>query len=157
MLGQPVVLLIDDDAAFRETFETVLRQAGFDARTAATGEEGLALASSLELDLLLIDLGLPDMDGMQVVTILEHGGLHLPFAIVSGHNDTKTTVEAMRRGALDVISKPWWIEEMSPRVQALVTAGRSGPSPWRHPRRRRPAVPHWPSQGRWSSSGLSGP
>jgi DNA-binding response OmpR family regulator len=137
MPSQPSVLVIDDDLGTRETFERVLRLAGLAATAAASGEEGVRLAQSLRPDLLLIDLCMPEMGGIDVIKTLHQGGHYAPFILMSHWNDTPTTVEAMQLGAADVLDKSRNIDELVAAIRAalarrpptLMTVG-GWPTPW---------------------------
>jgi CheY-like chemotaxis protein len=107
-----LILIIDDDAGTRENFEWALRPLGFGVRTARCGAEGIRIAQSDAFDLLLVDFGLPDMHGTDLIRRLQIGIGAPPFVLISAFLTTAITVDAMRLGALDVLEKPIWIDDL---------------------------------------------
>jgi two-component system nitrogen regulation response regulator NtrX len=101
------VLVIDDEAAIRDSLRMTLEYAGFEVQGAATGQEGLALAERDAPDLVLLDIKMPGMDGMDVLTRLRGMNETLPVIMISGHGTTGTAVEAIKKGALDFLDKPF--------------------------------------------------
>ena len=99
------LLLMDDDDVFRKTTATRLRHLGYEVREASGGEEALG-AVSADLDLVLLDLGLPDRDGVEVLGVLSSAWPELPLLVVSGAEEVGTAVEALRGGAWDYLLKP---------------------------------------------------
>ena len=100
------VLVIDDDRSTLEGFAGVLRYGGFDVATAETGREGLSAVQRHRPDLVLADLGLPDLSGVDVLLELRAGRIGVPLVIVTGFGSTRVAVEAIRAGACDVVEKP---------------------------------------------------
>jgi len=107
------VLVIEDDATGRETLAEALSERGYDVRTAADGAAGLALMDAEHVDLVITDLMLPGVDGMQV---LERAAPHCPVILVTAYGTVDTAVQAMKRGAFDFVTKPVHL----PHVYALV-------------------------------------
>src|SRR5437773_6840302 len=101
------ILVIDDEAAIRDSLRMTLEYEGYEFIAAATGQEGLALAEREAPDLVLLDIKMPGMDGMEVLgrlrTLLEG----VPVIMISGHGTTSTAVEAIKRGAADFLDKPF--------------------------------------------------
>jgi FixJ family two-component response regulator len=100
------VLVIDDDRSTLEGFAGVLRYGGFDVATAETGREGLSAVQRHRPDLVLADLGLPDLSGVDVLRELRAGRIGVPLVIVTGYGSTRLAVEAIRAGACDFVEKP---------------------------------------------------
>jgi two-component system nitrogen regulation response regulator NtrX len=112
------ILVIDDDSAIRDSLKMTLEYAGFDFVAAATGQEGLALAEREAPDIVLLDIKMPGMDGMEVLSRLRQMSETTPVVMISGHGTTSTAVEAIKRGAVDFLDKPF---ESTERL--LVTIG----------------------------------
>ena len=112
------ILVIDDDAAIRDSLRMTLEYNGYDFVGAATGPEGLALAEREAPDLVLLDIKMPGMDGMDVLSRLRSMDETVPVVMISGHGTTSTAVEAIKRGATDFLDKPF---ESTDRL--LVTIG----------------------------------
>jgi len=101
------ILVIDDEAAIRDSLRMTLEYAGYDFSGAATGQEGLALAERDAPDLVLLDIKMPGMDGMDVLTRLRSMNESIPVVMISGHGTTATAVDAIKRGAIDFLDKPF--------------------------------------------------
>ncbi len=101
------ILVIDDEAAIRDSLRMTLEYAGFDFVGAATGQEGLAIAERDAIDAVLLDIKMPGMDGMDVLGRLRGMNETLPIIMISGHGTTATAVEAIRKGAVDFLDKPF--------------------------------------------------
>ncbi len=112
------ILVIDDDAPIRDSLRMTLEYNGYDFVGAATGPEGLVLAERDAPDLVLLDIKMPGMDGMDVLTRLRSMDETMPVIMISGHGTTSTAVEAIKRGATDFLDKPF---ESTDRL--LVTIG----------------------------------
>jgi FixJ family two-component response regulator len=100
------LLLVDDDDAVRGAFRRVLERAGFKVLEAARGEAGLALCREHDPGVVLLDLRMPEMDGLEVLTRLVSEHPETPVIVVSGHGTMIDAVEALRRGAWDFVAKP---------------------------------------------------
>jgi two-component system nitrogen regulation response regulator NtrX len=101
------VLVIDDEAAIRDSLRMTLEYAGYEFSGAATGQEGLALAERDAPDVVLLDIKMPGMDGMDVLTRLRAMNETTPVIMISGHGTTGTAVEAIKKGAVDFLDKPF--------------------------------------------------
>ncbi|MDD8026812.1 MAG: sigma-54 dependent transcriptional regulator [Acidobacteriota bacterium] len=100
------ILIIDDDALIRKTLAAHLAKQGFEVRTAEDGESGLAQAAEGVPDLVLCDIRLPDIDGLEVLRRLKEAGNQAAVVIMTAYDDMKTTVEAVKRGAFEYLVKP---------------------------------------------------
>ena len=100
------ILVVDDDEAIRRSLEKILRYEGYEVVPAANGSQGLNLALQESPDLILLDIKMPRMDGMEVLAALFDQGTHAPVIMISGHGNIATAVEATRLGAFDFIEKP---------------------------------------------------
>src|SRR6516225_5168026 len=106
-MPKPRILVIDDDAGIREQMKMTLGYDGYDVSGAATGQEGLALVERELPDLVLLDVKMPGMDGLEVLDRLRSMNDALPVVVVSGHGTISTAVEATKKGAFDFIEKPF--------------------------------------------------
>ncbi|WP_053615135.1 response regulator [Nocardiopsis sp. NRRL B-16309] len=119
------ILVVDDDPAIRATLEVNLRARGYASDMAATGEQALQLAARHHPDLVLLDLGLPGMDGLDVVRGLR-GWSAVPIVVLSGRDTETTKVQALDLGADDYVTKPFGMDELFARLRAAVR--RSAPA-----------------------------
>jgi len=103
---KPRVLVIDDDAAIRDTMRMTLEYAGFECLTAASGTEGLAMAERESPDVVFLDIKMPGIDGLEVLGRLRAQNETLPVVMVSAHGSTTAALEAGRLGAFRFIEKP---------------------------------------------------
>jgi two-component system nitrogen regulation response regulator NtrX len=101
------ILVIDDEAAIRDSLRMTLEYEGYECLLAATGQEGLTLAERDSPDLVLLDVKMPGMDGIEVLERLRAMNEALPVIVVSGHGNIPTAIEATRKGAFDFIEKPF--------------------------------------------------
>ena len=117
-MPKPRILIIDDDAGIRDSLKMTLEYNDFECIGAATGQEGLTLAERDAPDLVMLDIKMPGMDGMDVLGRLRNMDDSIPVIMISGHGTTSTAVEAIKRGAVDFLDKPF---ESTDRL--LVTIG----------------------------------
>jgi two-component system, NtrC family, nitrogen regulation response regulator NtrX len=101
------ILVIDDEAAIRDSLKMTLEYEGYEFLGAATGQEGIALVERESPDLVLLDVKMPGMDGLEVLDRLRAINDALPVVVVSGHGTISTAVEATKKGAFDFIEKPF--------------------------------------------------
>lgn len=111
------VYVVDDDEAVRDSLATLLRASGFRARSFASPLEFLADYRPQEPDCLVLDVRMPRMDGLEVQRRLIERGARIAVIFVSGHGDIPMAVEALRRGALDFLVKPFDDAELLRRVR----------------------------------------
>ncbi len=109
---KPVVLLVDDEDTIRLFLEKTLRDEGYEAITAATGEEALELSHDELPDLILLDLKLPDMSGLEVLQRMKETLPEACIIMLTAFGDIETAVSAMKRGAFDFVSKPVNLEQL---------------------------------------------
>jgi two-component system nitrogen regulation response regulator NtrX len=112
MASRSRILVIDDEAAIRDSLRMTLEYEGYEFVGAATGQEGLALAEREAPDLVLLDVKMPGMDGLEVLERLRHTNDALPIVVISGHGTISTAVEATKKGAFDFIEKPFASERV---------------------------------------------
>ena len=103
---KPRILVIDDEGAIRDSLRMILEYEDYQFVGAATGQEGIAAVQRERPDLVLLDIKMPGMDGLEVLRKLHAMDETLPIVMISGHGTTATAVEAIRSGALDFLDKP---------------------------------------------------
>ncbi|AAK24997.1 DNA-binding response regulator [Caulobacter vibrioides] len=114
------VLLIEDDSATAQTIELMLKSEGFNVYTTDLGEEGVDLGKIYDYDLILLDLNLPDMSGIDVLRTLRVAKINTPIMILSGSSEIDTKVKTFAGGADDYMTKPFHKDEMIARIHAVV-------------------------------------
>ena len=119
MSEPPIIHLVDDDDAVRRSAGFMLKTAGFQVRSYASGVEFLAEVKNAEPGCILLDVRMPEMDGLEVQAELNKRGVAMPVIVMTGHGDVTTAIAAMKGGATDFIEKPF---EKDVLFQALETA-----------------------------------
>ncbi len=109
------VLIIDDEAAIRESLETLLEMEGYDVESADSGESGLARIGERSFDLVLLDLALPDRNGMELLAEIHAQDPQLSVIMITAYGTVENAVRAMQVGAANFIQKPWDNEKASGR------------------------------------------
>jgi two-component system, OmpR family, KDP operon response regulator KdpE len=112
------VLVVDDEPQILRALAINLRARRYEVQTAATGEQALAVAAAQNPDLVVLDLGLPDLDGVEVVRGLR-GWSVAPIVILSGRSDSVDKVAALDAGADDYVTKPFSVDELLARLRAV--------------------------------------
>jgi two-component system, OmpR family, response regulator PhoP len=123
------VLVVEDEAALRETLTTRLTEAGFTVDVAQDGEEGLFAGREYPLDVAIIDLGLPKLAGLEVIRRLRAAGKAFPILILTARDNWQDKVEGLQAGADDYVAKPFHFEEVLARLQALLRRAGGWASP----------------------------
>jgi two-component system KDP operon response regulator KdpE len=113
------VLVVDDEAPIRRALAANLRARGYDVELAATGEEALASAATHHPDLVVLDLGLPGIDGLDVIDGLR-GWTRVPIVVLSARDAEAVKVAALDAGADDYVAKPFGMDELVARVRAAI-------------------------------------
>lgn len=117
------VLIVEDDANISSVLETLLQTDGYQALTARTCTAGLALFRSHTPDLIILDLGLPDRDGMELIGVIREKSA-VPIIVLSARTTERDKVMAQDRGANDYIAKPFGSGELLARVRAVLRSSR---------------------------------
>ena len=112
------VLVVDDEPQILRALRINLRVRGYEVHTAASGSEALTVAGKHPPDLVILDLGLPDLDGVTVIGGLR-GWTQVPIIVLSGRAGSADKVEALDAGADDYVTKPFGVEELLARMRAL--------------------------------------
>ena len=100
------ILIIDDEKAICNTLKEILQYEKYEVEIANDGDEGVKKAKAMTFDLVLCDIKMPKMDGLEVLAILQQINPEVPVVMISGHGTIETAVDAIRKGAYDYISKP---------------------------------------------------
>jgi two-component system, OmpR family, KDP operon response regulator KdpE len=117
--NDPVVLVIEDEAPIRRFLRSALADHGYQFIEATNGKDGLMQAATRNPDLIILDLGLPDMDGLEVVRQLREWTT-LPIIILSVRSQESTKVSALDAGADDYLTKPFSVEELLARLRVIL-------------------------------------
>jgi DNA-binding response OmpR family regulator len=124
------VLIVEDEPRLAANVARSLREsAGYAVDTAPDGEEGVFLAESNAYDALILDLMLPKLDGLQVLTHMRAAGQHTPVLVLTARDDKESVVALLNAGADDYLTKPFDLGELLARVKALIRRGKGQPSP----------------------------
>ena len=113
------VLLIEDDQSLADGIATALRHAGYAVDLAIQGGQGLSLARAAQPDVILLDLGLPDMDGVELLQALRAKGVKSSVLILTARDDLPSKVRGLDAGADDYLTKPFAVDELLARLRAL--------------------------------------
>lgn len=105
-VSMPTILIIDDERAIRNVLKDILTNEGFKVEEAADGEEGLKKFQAGSFDVVLCDIKMPKLDGIEFLQKVIESGSDTPVIIISGHGNIETAVDAVKKGAFDYISKP---------------------------------------------------
>lgn len=114
------VLLIEDDSAMARSIELMLRSDGLHVYTTDLGEEGIDLGKLYDYDIIVLDLSLPDMNGIDVLKAMRVAKIRAPILILSGNAIVETKIKALKYGADDYLTKPFHKDELVARIQAVV-------------------------------------
>ncbi|WP_213949967.1 response regulator transcription factor [Luteibacter sp. dw_328] len=121
----PRVLVIDDEAQIRRFLDIGLRAEGYQVLLAATGQEGLGLAVTQSPDVVVLDIGLPDMEGHDVLREIRTWS-EVPVLMLSVRDSESEKVRALDQGANDYVTKPFGIQELMARLRVLLRQGAKG-------------------------------
>ena len=119
------VLAIEDDEKIAAALRDLFSQNGYDISIAASGEEGFFCLAAEQVDLLLLDLGLPGRSGFEVLDAVRLKNKELPVLILSARDDVHDRVHCLRAGADDYLTKPFSVAELLARTEAILRRGRS--------------------------------
>ncbi len=128
---KPVVYVVDDDVSLREALQAMVAESGFQPEVFASAAEFLRHSRQLVPGCLILDVSLPDLNGLEVQRLVGAGQTTLPIVFITGHGDIPMTVEAMKAGAAEFLTKPFSPEALLAAVvnaverdvMALVTKG----------------------------------
>ncbi len=114
------ILLVEDDPTTSRSIELMLTHANFNVYCTDLGEEGIDLAKLYDYDLILLDLNLPDMNGLDVLRVLRLARIDTPILILTGADDTENKIKSFGFGADDYMTKPFHREELVARIRAII-------------------------------------
>ena len=118
-MNNPLILIIEDDAPVRNLMVTTLKTHDYRYLTAKNGAEAIRMASSHNPDVLFLDLGLPDMDGIDVIRQVRTWS-NVPIIVISARSDDGDKIEALDAGADDYLTKPFSVEELLARLRVTL-------------------------------------
>jgi DNA-binding NtrC family response regulator len=134
------VLVIDDEESLRHALSKGLARAGWTVVAEATGKGGVDAFRAQEFDVVLTDLKIPDLGGLDVVAILTETDADVPVVVMTGYGSMDTALEAMRRGARDYVQKPFSVEEVARVLEKAVADTEGGAADDEEERRLRTRV-----------------
>lgn len=123
------ILIVEDDDRLARGMEAALAASGFAVDWLATGEDTLDLAETEPYGVILLDLGLPDMDGLEVLQTLRRRGAAMPILILTARDAIADRINGLDMGADDYLAKPFDPRELEARVRALARRGHGSPDP----------------------------
>ncbi|NNF97529.1 MAG: response regulator [Halobacteria archaeon] len=115
------ILLVDDEADFLEALSERMRTRGMDVTTSASAQEALDAVEKGAFDAVVLDLMMPGIDGLEALRILKEKDPKLQVILLTGHATVEKGVEAMKRGALDLLEKPTDIETLTQKIKEAST------------------------------------
>lgn len=118
-MNNPIVLVVEDDIPVRNLIITTLKTHDYKYLTAGDGKEAILMASSHNPDVVFLDLGLPDMDGIEIIRTIRSWS-NMPIIVISARNDDADKIEALDAGADDYLTKPFSIEELLARLRVTI-------------------------------------
>ena len=118
--AKPRILIVDDEPSMREMLRIVLRRDGYDVTVAANGKQAIEILQRERIDLLLSDIRMPDLSGVEVLRTAKETNRDLVAFMMTAFASTDTAVEAMRLGAVDYFTKPFSMDEMRLKVRQHV-------------------------------------
>ena len=121
--GEPTVFIVDDDDEVRDSLEDLVDSVGLKAEIFASAQEFLAAYDPLRAGCLVLDIRMPGMSGLELQEKLGEQQAVLPIIFITGHGDVPMAVEAMRRGAVDFIQKPFRDQDLLDRINSALAQG----------------------------------
>jgi len=110
------ILVVDDELDVRDTLQNVLKSLGYEPYTAASGAEALEIIKTTPIDVVLSDLYMPEMDGIELLKRIRTVDSKMVFLMITAHPTIETAVEAIKKGAYDYLTKPFHIEEVRLKI-----------------------------------------
>ncbi|CAM3278999.1 response regulator transcription factor [Vagococcus fessus] len=122
----PTILVIDDDRRINEFITIALEQEGFHVISALDGEEGLSIIEKNTIDLIVLDIMMPKVDGWEVASYLQQLNLDLPVLMLSAKGQLEDKLQGFKLGIADYLQKPFLIEELVARIHAILSRYQKG-------------------------------
>lgn len=116
-MNNPFILVVEDDAPIRNLITTTLKTHEYKFISASSGEQAIMQASSHNPDIVLLDLGLPDIDGVEIIKTIRSWS-EMPIIVISARSEDKDKIDALDAGADDYLTKPFSVEELLARLRA---------------------------------------
>jgi two-component system response regulator TctD len=123
------LLIVEDDAALARGILKVFRDDGLAVDHVSSGQDALDVVRTEPYSAMILDLGLPDMDGLSVLRQIRQAHIPVPILILTARDGTMDRVHGLNEGADDYLSKPFAVEELEARVRALIRRGQGNPEP----------------------------
>src|SRR6476619_5582423 len=121
MANKRTILIVDDDAELREALvEQLALPEEFDATSVDSGTKGVQVAKNGQVDLVIMDVGLPDVDGREAVRILRKNGFKAPIIMLTGHDTDSDTILGLESGANDYITQPFRFAVLGARIRSQI-------------------------------------
>jgi two-component system, NtrC family, response regulator PilR len=125
------ILVVDDEQDVRETLESVLAKLDYDPVVAAGGKEALEIIKQNKIDVVLSDLYMPEMDGIELLKRVKTENRNMVFLMITAHPTIETAVDAIKKGAYDYLTKPFHIDEVKMKLnRALEKSGLTHSLTW---------------------------
>ena len=118
---KPIVFVVDDDVSVRESLELLIGFAGWQPETFASAQEFLARPRSLTPSCLVLDVSLPDLNGLELQKLIASDRIDMPIIFITGHGDVPMTVQAMKAGAVEFLTKPFDDEVLLTAIRQAIT------------------------------------
>jgi FixJ family two-component response regulator len=116
----PVVFVVDDDISVRESLESMIRCAGWKPETFASAQEFLAHPRLLAPSCLILDVHLPDLNGLELQNRIASDQLEMPIIFITGHGDVPMSVRAMKAGAIEFLTKPFSVDALLSAIRQAI-------------------------------------
>src|ERR1700722_1150888 len=120
------LLVVDDDRGLRDVLRRALTLAGYEVRLAETGSDALSEVAGGVPDAMILDVGLPDIDGLEVCRLLRRGGHRVPVLMLTARDAVSDRIDGLDAGADDYLVKPFDIDELKARLRALLRRAGAG-------------------------------
>jgi len=121
----PIVFVVDDDVSVRESLELLISCAGWQPETFASAQEFLSRPRVLAPSCLILDVGLPDLNGLDLQTRVAVDRTDMPIIFITGHGDVPMTVQAMKAGAVEFLTKPFGDEVLLSAIRSAIERSRT--------------------------------
>jgi len=123
--GRPIVFVVDDDVSMREALEALIRCAGWEPETFASAQEFLSRPRVLAPSCLILDVTLPDLNGLDLQRRIAADGIDMPIIFITGHRDVLMEIQAMKAGAVEFLTKPFGDDALLSAIGHAIQHSRS--------------------------------